>query len=59
MPVVYLVFGVMSGVLAALSSWSLGHPILFSILTYVLAGGICILLLAMSVQKQKVGYSAD
>jgi len=59
MPVIYLLTGVSSGSLAALSSILLGHPAAIALLSYALFGALCILALAMRLSCQRVAEQTE
>lgn len=51
MPVCYMMAGMVCGGLAAVSSFVMGHPLLFVVLTYSLFGSLTILAMALGLPR--------
>ncbi|MDR7126186.1 hypothetical protein [Pseudotabrizicola sp. 4114] len=56
MPVVYLMSGILGGVIAAISSFVMGRTAIDILLVYSMSGVICIFVLAMIVPKRRRGH---
>lgn len=58
MPVFYVLTGVVSGFIAALSSLAMGHPLIFALLAYSFVGGLWTLAIAIAIGVMRKGYPA-
>ncbi|RGP38698.1 hypothetical protein [Pseudotabrizicola alkalilacus] len=59
MSVVYLMAGILGGVIAAISSSAMGRTAMDALLMYSASGVICTIVLAMAVPKQRNDHRQD